>query len=435
MKISVFGAGYVGLTTGACLANLGHEVLCVDIDEKKIKNLEKEEIPFYEPGLKELVLKNKQKGRLSFTTSIEEGVKFSKVIFNCVGTPSKAADGSADLSCVFKVAESVSRFSETYKLFINKSTVPPGTAKKCSELVKKINPIAEVEVVSNPEFLKEGNAVYDFNHPDKIVVGAKSSKAYSLMRKIYTGRVRTYIPVLETDWETAEMIKYANNSFLATKISFINEIANICDKVGADVRMVAQALGMDYRISPKFLQAGIGYGGSCFPKDVRALIAAANELGYEAKLLKEVNGLNEKQKLFLLDKIKIFFDNKLNEKTLTVWGLSFKPKTDDMREAASVALIKKLLELGAKINVYDPVAMGGAVNVFGDKVIYCGSVEDSVVDSEGIVLVTEWDEFRNVNFLELGQKMKNKVIFDGRNIYEPEVVREEGFEYEGVGRQ
>jgi len=251
MKISIFGTGYVGLTTGACLANLGHDVVCVDVDAEKIERLNRGEITFYEPGLKEVVLRNKEKGNLLFTTNFEEGIRFREAIFNCVGTPS-LKDGSADLSYVFKVAEQVGKFAEGYKVLINKSTVPPGTARKCSELIKKTNPESQIELVSNPEFLKEGNAVYDFNHPDKIVVGAQSSRAYSLLRKIYTGRVRTYIPVLETDWETAEMIKYANNSFLATKISFINEIANICDTVGADVKLVAQAMGMDYRISPNF---------------------------------------------------------------------------------------------------------------------------------------------------------------------------------------
>jgi len=433
MKISIFGSGYVGITTGACLANLGHDVLCVDIDEGKIDKLKEGEIPFYEPGLKELVLKNKEKGRLNFTTNVEEGIRFREVIFNCVGTPSRD-DGSADLGYVFKVAESIGKFAEGYKLLINKSTVPPGTAKKCSEIIKEVNPDSQVEVVSNPEFLKEGAAIHDFNHPDKIVVGAKSGKAFGLLRKVYTGRVRTYIPVLETDWETAEIIKYANNCFLATKISFINEIANICDKVGADVKLVSQAMGMDYRISPKFLNPGAGYGGSCFPKDVRALIATANTFDYDAKLLKEVDGLNERQKRFLLDKLKERYGD-FNGRVLTLWGLSFKPMTDDMREATSVVLIKELLELGAKVNVYDPVAMEEAKKIFGDKIVYCNSVEESVENSEGIVLVTEWDEFRNANLLELGERMKSKVLFDGRNIYEPEIVKEEGFEYVGVGRR
>tara|TARA_Y100000310_G_scaffold334230_1_gene413451 strand:+ start:182 stop:1483 length:1302 start_codon:yes stop_codon:yes gene_type:complete len=433
MKIAVFGSGYVGLTTGACLSNLGHDVLCVDIDENKISQLNEGKIPFYEPGLKELVLKNKEKGRLRFTTNIEEGVRFQDAIFNCVGTPGQP-DGSADLCFVFKVAETVAQLADGHKILINKSTVPPGTAKKCYELIKKINPASQVEVVSNPEFLAEGKAVHDFNHPDKIVVGAKTHQAFNMLRKIYTGRVRTYIPVLETDWETAETIKYANNSFLATKISLINELANICDRVGADIKLVSQAMGMDYRISPKFLQAGIGYGGSCFPKDVRALVTAAQEKGYSASLLKEVDSVNERQKLFLFDKIKEKIPELAN-KTITIWGLSFKPKTSDIRESSSLVLINKLLEQGAKIKAYDPVAHEEVRKELGDQIEYCNSVEESVYESNGIILVTEWDEFRNVDFLNLGKNMKNKIVFDGRNIYEPEMVREEGFDYVGVGRR
>ena len=433
MKISVFGTGYVGLVTGACLANLGHAVLCIDVDEQKIRLLQEGEIPFYEPGLKELVLKNKEKGRLSFTTDTKLGVHFGDAVFNCVGTPSEH-DGKADLKYVFKVAEEVGRMAEGYKVLINKSTVPPGTAQKCAELIKGIKVNSQVEVVSNPEFLKEGSAVYDFNHPDKIVVGARTDRAYGLLRKIYTGRVRTYIPVLETNWETAETIKYANNSFLATKISFINEMANICDKVGADVKLVAQAMGMDYRISAKFLNPGIGYGGSCFPKDVRALICTAEEKGYIAGLLKEVDQLNERQKeVFLprvLEKLKA-----VGGEVVTLWGLSFKPKTDDLREASSLRLIKSLLEKGIKVRVYDPIAMEEAKKIFREGVTFCNSVEESAEGSDIVVLVTEWDEFRNVNLAEIGETMRNKVLFDGRNIYEPEMVREEGWEYYGVGRQ
>ncbi len=433
MKISCIGTGYVGLTMGACLANLGHDVLCVDIDEEKIEKLKRGEIPFYEPGLKDLVLRNREKGKLDFTTSVEEGIKSSGVIFNCVGTPSMG-DKSADLQYVFKVAKEVGKFAEGYKLLVNKSTVPPGTARKCFELIRGVNPDSEVEVVSNPEFLKEGAAVRDFNHPDKIVVGAISEKAFNLLKKIYMGRMRTYIPLIETDWATAETIKYINNCKLAARISFMNETANICDKVGADVKVVSQAIGMDQRIGPKFLNAGVGYGGSCFPKDVRALIATAKNVGYDAKLLKEVDSLNERQKLVLSEKIKKRFGD-LAGKVLTVWGLSFKPETDDMRESPSIVLINELLDAGAKINVYDPEAMKNAQEIFGDKVIYSNSVEESIVGSEGIVLVTEWDDFRNANLLELGKRMKRKIVFDGRNIYTPEVLREEGFEYVGMGRK
>ncbi len=433
MNISVFGAGYVGLVTGACLANLGHTVLCVDIDAAKIAMVQRGEIPFYEPGLKELVAANTERGRLAFTTDVEEGVQFGDVVFNCVGTPS-GEDGKADLQYVFSVAESVGRFAVGKKFLVNKSTVPPGTAAKCMEKIKTVNARSEVKVVSNPEFLAEGKAVHDFKHPDKIVVGARDRGAYAVMRRVYTGRVRTYIPFLETDWETAEMIKYANNSFLATKISFINEIAGICDVVGADVKLVAQAMGLDYRISPKFLNAGVGYGGSCFPKDVRALIARAAEEGFNADLLKVVDSRNSSQKKVLFGKVVERF-NELSGKTFSVWGLSFKPKTSDIREAVSLVLIEKLLGVGAIVKVYDPIAMDEVKKVFGERIRYCDSLQDSVVGSSGILLVTEWDEFRSVNFTELSNLMAEKVLFDGRNIYEPALIHEEGFEYFGVGRK
>lgn len=440
MQISVFGTGYVGLVTGACLADLGHKVICVDIDEQKIKQLGSGEVPFFEPGLKELVTRNVAKGRLRFSTDSENGVYFGEVIFNCVGTP-QADNGAADLNYVYKVAEIVAKHSSGYKLLINKSTVPPGTAQKCMEIIQQNSPNSQVEICSNPEFLAEGKAVHDFTHPDKIVVGAKSDKAFSLLRKIYTGRVRMYIPVLETDWETAEMIKYANNAFLATKVSMINELANICDQVGADIKVVAQAMGMDYRISPKFLSAGTGYGGSCFPKDVRALIHTAKEKGYHPKLLTAVDQLNEDQKKILLAKLKNKFGENISGNTFTLWGLSFKPKTSDVREAPALVLISELLKLGVKLNLYDPIAMEEAKKIFPHsensegQINYCNSLEESTIGSSAIILMTEWDEFRNVSLTEIGMKMKEKVIFDGRNIYEPEIVKEEGFEYFGIGRR
>lgn len=434
MKIAVFGTGYVGLVTGACLANLSHDIICVDIDEAKIKQLQEGKISFFEPGLRELVAKNVERGRLSFTTDVRKAVQFADAIFNCVGTPS-GEDGSADLQYVLTVAQTVARYAEGYKLLINKSTVPPGTAQRCHTLIQETNPLSEVEVVSNPEFLAEGKAVYDFTHPDKIVLGAKTAKAYSLLRRIYTGRTRTYIPVLETDWETAEMIKYANNSFLATKISFVNELANICDRVGADVKMVTQAMGLDYRINPRFLNPGIGYGGSCFPKDVRALIHTAREKGYEAHLLREVDALNERQKKHLTHKIRSLFGQTLQGHRFVVWGLSFKPQTSDIRESPALTLVQDLLAHGAEVTVYDPIAHTEVRALFGERLKYASSLLDSVVDSSGVILATEWDEFRNVNFAELGKVMKHKIVFDGRNIYEPEMVKEDGFEYVGVGRK
>ena len=428
MKISVFGAGFVGITTAACLANLGHEIVCIDIDKERIDELNKGIIPFFEPGLKELVELNLEKKRIIFTQNGELGVN-AEVIFNCVGTPQKE-DGSANLQYIFEVVKTVANFSNKEIILINKSTVPPGTARKCQEMLKE----KAVKVISNPEFLKEGNAVYDFMHPDKIVIGGNDKDAIEKIKEVYSGLERPYLKILNTDWESAEIIKYANNSFLATKISFINEIANICDTVGGDVKLVSKALGMDYRISPKFLNAGLGYGGSCFPKDVRALINTAREQGYESKLLMEVDALNNRQRTFLIDKIKKNYEA-YNNKILTIWGLTFKPKTSDTREAVSIKIIKDLLELGFKIKVHDPIANNEVKKIFKESIIYCSSAEESVIESEGIVLVTEWDEFRGINFLELGKLMKSKVLFDGRNIYQSKLLKDAGFKYYGVGRK
>ncbi|MBI2573140.1 nucleotide sugar dehydrogenase [Candidatus Woesearchaeota archaeon] len=433
-NITVFGTGYVGLVTGASLAAMGHKVLCYDIDANKIQRIELDEIPFYEPGLKDLVHKGREKGTLRFTTDLIEAVSFGGVIFNCVGTPSKD-DGGADLQYVFAVARNVAQHAQGYKVLINKSTVPPGTAAACMSLIRGVNPAAQVDVVSNPEFLKEGSAVHDFSHPDKIVIGTPSIKAAQIVRRVYMGRVRAYIPVIETDWATAEMIKYANNSFLATKISFINEIANICDRTGADVKLVAQAMGLDYRISPKFLNPGVGYGGSCFPKDVKALAYTARQKNLDPVLLDAVHTLNENQKHVLIAKVVERFGKSLEGHTFSVWGLSFKPKTSDMRDAPSLVIIDDLLSLGARVVVYDPIAMHETKMIMGDKIVYAHSAEDCVIGSSGILLVTEWDEFWTMRFDEIGKKMKHQVLFDGRNIYEPELVREDGFEYYGIGRK
>ena len=434
MKITEIGVGYVGLTTGTHLANLVHSVICVDLDENKIDHLQKGKVPFHEPGLPELMNQNVKKGKLSFGTSAEEGVRFGEVIFNCVGTPSNG-DGSANLEYVFSVAKMVGQHIDSYKVVVNKSTVPPGTARRTAEIISENNKSrVPFDVVSNPEFLREGNAVRAFNYPDKIVVGTSSEKAISIMRKVYSGRMRTYLPMVETDWETAELIKYANNSFLATKISFINEIANICDRTGADIKIISMALGLDYRISPRFLNPGVGYGGSCFPKDVKALIKTAQEKGYHAKLLEEVDALNERQKNVMVKKIKERFSG-LGGKTFGVLGLSFKPKTNDMREAPSINIISELLAEGASIKVYDPCAIEDARKIFDDKVQYCASAEETAHGSSALILVTEWDEFRGLNFSELGRLMKEKILFDGRNIYEPELVKDEGFEYVGMGRK
>ncbi|MBI2666092.1 UDP-glucose/GDP-mannose dehydrogenase family protein [Candidatus Woesearchaeota archaeon] len=371
-------------------------------------------------------------------------------------------DGSADLKALLAVVEMIAKTVQENKLFnkllIIKSTVPPGTTRKVKEIVQKIiastaivdapntanaSSAILVEVASNPEFLKQGNAVYDFNHPDKIVVGATSERAFQVLRKIYQGLIKSYIPYLEMELETAEMTKYANNAFLATKISFINEIANICALTGADVKLVAKAIGMDYRIGPKFLNAGIGYGGSCFPKDVLALVNAARQEGYQAKLLQEVHALNERQKRLLVPQI-IAKLQEVQGTTITLWGTSFKPKTNDLRSAPALVLIEELLQRGGKevnLRLYDPISLPDVKKIFATNaafnshITYCSSVEESVEGSNLIVLVTEWDEFRNVSFAELGKLMKNKIIFDGRNIYDPEAVREEGFAYYGVGRK
>lgn len=438
MNITVFGVGYVGLTTGACLANLGHSVLCVDVDKARIASLQEGKVPFYEPGLPELINQNTKKGKLRFSTSAEEGVKFGEVIFNCVGTPSMP-DGSANLEYVYAVAKTVGEYINGYKIVVNKSTVPPGTARKTAAIISTHNKKGfTFDVVSNPEFLREGNAIRAFNYPDKIVLGINSEnpeKALAAMRKVYSGRMRTYLPIVETDWETAELIKYANNTFLATKISFINEIANICDLTGADVKIISMALGLDYRISPRFLNPGVGYGGSCFPKDVKALIQTAAEKGYQAKLFEEVDALNERQKNIIVKKVEERFNQDLKGKTFSILGLSFKPKTNDMREAPAITIIQELLAKGANLKVFDPCAMEDAKKLFNSKVTYCSSVEETALDSNALVLVTEWDEFRSINFAELSKIMKEKILFDGRNIYEPELVRDEGFEYVGMGRK
>src|SRR3989344_3977326 len=434
MKISIFGVGYVGLTTAACLANLGHNVICIDIDQEKIRLLEEGKAPFFEPGLPELVAQNRKKNRLHFTTNAAEAVAFGEVIFNCVNTPCNE-DGSANLNYVFAVAKTIGENIKEYKVIVNKSTVPPGTTRKTAEIIKEnCKQQIAFDLVANPEFLREGDAVRAFNYPDKIVLGSNSDQAFSIMRKVYSGRMRTYLPMVETDWETAETIKYANNTFLATKISFINEMANICDELGADIKTVAMALGLDYRISPRFLNPGVGYGGSCFPKDVKALIATSKQAGYPARLFEEVDAVNERQKKRMLHKIQKAF-GRIEDKTFTILGLSFKPKTSDMREAPSIEMIKGLLALGAKVKAYDPVAIEEARKIFAGRIIYCDSIEEAARESSALILVTEWDEFRGIDFSELGKVMKEKFIFDGRNIYEPEAVREEGFEYFGVGRR
>lgn len=438
MKITVFGTGYVGLVTGACLANLGHEVLCMDIDQQKVNQLRNGQVAFYEPGLQELVQRMMRHSRLSFTVDAEEAVHFAEVVFNCVGTPEQA-DRSADLAAVFSVAETFGRYLNGYKILVNKSTVPPGTSRKTTDIILAQHPRHQFDVVSNPEFLKEGAAVNDFEHPDKIVFGTRdpqnSDQVFNLMKRLYRGRERDSLPVIETDWETAEMIKYAQNTFLATKITFANEIANICEGVGADVRQVVQALGLDYRINPKFMHPGVGYGGSCFPKDIRALCSLAGTFGYQPTFLTQVDASNERQKSRMVEKITAAFTGDLSGKTLAVLGLSFKPKTSDMREAPSRPITTGLLHQGAHVRAYDPVAMEEARKVLSPDVVYCSSPYDALTRADGLVLVTEWDEFRNLDWKRVKELMSGNKIFDGRNIWSPLEVKEAGFEYYGIGRQ
>ncbi len=442
MKITVFGSGYVGLVSGACLANLGHDVLCMDVDENKINKLKAGEIPFYEPGLKELAAENVKRNRLKFTTDAKEAVEHGIVILNCVGTPGKD-DGSANLDFIFDVAKNIAKHINEYKVIVTKSTVPPGTNRKIHEIIKQQAPQAEFDVISNPEFLKEGAAIEDFNHPDRIVVGLEdpnsSAKAKKVIEEMYSGLSRTYIETIYTNWETAELIKYASNTFLAAKVSFINEIANICDKIGANVKVVAKAMGLDYRISPKFLNAGVGYGGSCFPKDVRALTHFAKQLNYEPKLINSIDIFNERQKTIIVDKIKKAFNNSLQNKTIAIFGLSFKPKTSDMRDAPSITIINSLLQLGAKIKAYDPAATdvhgNEAKKIFNNKITYPNNAYEAAQDADAIVLVTEWDEFRSLDMEKIKNSMKDNKLFDGRNIYVPEKMRAIGFEYYGIGQQ
>lgn len=418
MNISVFGSGYVGLVTSACLARLGHNIICYDIDKERITKLKEGQTPFFEPGLKNLLKYVKERNLLTFSNDEIETVKHGEVIFNCVGTP-MTTEGAANLEFVYNVAKTIGKLANKPTLLVNKSTVPPGTAKKCDEYVNQY-----VTVVSNPEFLREGAAIYDFTHPSKIVIGTSCNKAFEIMRKVYTGRMRTYIPILHTNWETAEMIKYANNSFLATKISFINEIANISDKVGADIKIISQAMGLDFRISPKFLNAGIGYGGSCFPKDVRALIHKSKENDYEANLLKAVDKVNNLQRKHFFNKI-VQKIGSLKNKKIAVLGLSFKPNTTDCRESPALDLIPWLQNEGAEVIAHDPMASKEFVEMVPVKI---ADTISSLHNSDALIILTEWDDYRSLNYDELNIP----IIFDGRNILEPEMLN---VEYYGVGRK
>lgn len=437
MKITLVGTGYVGLVSGTCLAETGVNVECVDTDTKKIENLNRGIIPIYEPGLSPMVQRNVDAGRLKFSTDLKEAVKDSQAVLIAVGTPPDE-DGSADLKYVMAVAGEIGRHITDYILVITKSTVPIGTAEKVrnrikEELAKRKLDI-ELDVASNPEFLKEGDAVNDCMRPDRIIVGADSDRAFKIIEKLYKPFVLNGHPVIYMDIPSAEMTKYAANAILATKISFINDIANLCEKVGADINMVRRGIGSDSRIGNKFIYAGLGYGGSCFPKDVKAIIKTASDNGYELKVMKAVDEVNERQKESIFHKLYHYFDNNIKGKKIGMWGLSFKPNTDDMREAPSLTLIEKFIGHGAEVIAYDPVAKDEAKRRLGDKISYSEDSYGALVDADALVLVTEWNEFRNPNWTVINKLMKNKVVFDGRNIYEREILEQAGFDYYGIGR-
>lgn len=437
MKISIVGTGYVGLVTGTCFADTGVNVTCVDIDEDKINKLKKGIIPIYEPGLDRMVLSNIEKERLHFTTNLKESLDQTEAIFIAVGTP-PGEDGSADLSHVLEVARQIGRHMNHHMVIITKSTVPIGTAQKVKAAVQdeleKRGVNIDFDVASNPEFLKEGNAIEDFLKPDRIVVGVESEKAETIMRRLYKPFVLNGHPILFMDVPSAEMTKYAANAMLATKISFMNDIANLCEIVGADAANVRKGIGSDSRIGNKFIYPGAGYGGSCFPKDVKAIIKTAQQYNYNLRILESVENVNDDQKKVLVKKIKKHFPD-LKGLTFGVWGLSFKPHTDDMREAPSLVIINALLEAGAKVKAYDPVAINEAQKSLGDSIEYGKDQYDALIDTDALILVTEWPEFRLPNFKVMKKLMNNSVIFDGRNIYDANEMKENNFTYYSIGRR
>ena len=436
MKIVIVGTGYVGLVSGTCFSEMGVDVTCVDVDRKKIDKLRQGIIPIYEPGLEELVSKNVNAGRLHFTTDLREILDEVEVVFSAVGTPPDE-DGSADLKYVLEVARSVGQNMKKYLVIVTKSTVPVGTALKVKNAIQEeldrrgVN--IEFDVASNPEFLKEGAAVNDFMSPDRVVVGVANERAKEIMSRLYKPFMLSGDRMIFTDIPSAEMIKYAANSMLATRISFMNDMANLCELVGADINMVRKGIGTDSRIGKKFLYAGCGYGGSCFPKDVKALIKTAEQNGYEMQVLKAVENVNEKQKSILFDKFMKHFNGKVKGKTVAMWGLAFKPETDDMREAPALVLIDLLLNAGVSVKVYDPIAMDECHRRIGDKVIYCKDMYEATVDADALMLVTEWKEFRVPSWSVLKKVMRGHVVVDGRNIYDGKELKENGFNYYKIG--
>lgn len=433
MKVCVVGTGYVGLVAGTCLAEMGNDVICVDNNLEKLSQLEKGIVPIYEPGLEELIKVNVSEGRLNFTSNLKEAVQKSLVCFIAVGTP-QGEDGQADLKYVYEVAKSIGQSINDYKVIVDKSTVPVGTADAVSKIIKEQTNI-EFDVVSNPEFLKQGAAVDDFLKPDRVVIGSNSQKATEIMQELYSPFLRTGNPVIIMDVKSAEMTKYAANSFLAVKISYANEIANICEQVGADAEMVRIGMCSDKRIGSQFLFPGLGYGGSCFPKDVKALLKTAKDNNCDYQLLQAADDVNKKQRQVFINKILNKFGNDLSGKTFAVWGLAFKPKTNDMREAPAITIINALLERGAKVQAYDPKAVESAKEIFGNKITYSKSAYEALNDAECMLLLTEWNEFRRPDFDKIKSLMKGNVIFDGRNQYNSKRLLKKGFEYYQIGKQ
>ncbi len=443
MNIAVIGTGYVGLVTGTCFAETGNDVTCVDIDKNKVKKLSSGQITIYEPGLEKIFVRNEKEGRLHFTTSLKNGIKDAKVIFLALPTPPDE-DGSADLKYILGVAKDLGTLitKDEYKIIIDKSTVPVGTSEKVHTAILKsainsqgIDISESFDIVSNPEFLREGVAVDDFMKPDRVVIGTSSERAKKILGELYAPFVRQGNPIIYMDEKSAELTKYAANSFLATKISFMNEIAQLCEKVGADVDMVRKGIGSDERIGRRFLFPGIGYGGSCFPKDVKALEKSSREIDYDFKILKAVMHVNEKQKLHLVKKIKSYFKNDLKGKKIALWGLAFKPNTDDIREASALTMIEELTKAGAKISAFDPEAMANVKKEIGNIIEYTETQYDALNNADALVIATEWSEFRTPDFNKMGALLKDKVIFDGRNLFDLNQMEECGFHYESIGRR
>ncbi len=433
MNIAIVGTGYVGLVSGTCFAETGNNVVCIDIDENKVLRMQNGEVPIYEPGLEVLFERNTKQGRLSFTTDLAEGIKNAEIIFLALPTP-PGADGSADLKYVLKVAEDLSHTITDYKVIVDKSTVPVGTADKVYGRLAANLDESFFDVVSNPEFLREGVAVDDFMRPERVVIGTSSSKAKKVMERLYNPFVRQGNPVIFMDEKSAEMTKYAANSFLATKITFMNEVANLCEEVGANVDMVRKGIGSDSRIGKRFLFSGVGYGGSCFPKDVKALAKTAQENNCDFRILQSVMDVNEDQKSILSRRIKKYFGESIANKTIGIWGLAFKPNTDDIREAPALTIINELLEAGAKIKAFDPEAMENVKALMGDKITLCDNQYDAIEGTDALAVVTEWNVFRTPDYDRIMSSLREPVVFDGRNVFDPVDMRERGFVYSSIGR-